>query len=119
MRLVWLLLACAVASTAYAVPRRSKTGGEQVKDEKAGLIYLLPDGLVTRSATDERIEMTGEAAEVFSVVVIIKLVPREDQDVEDLFGDLGGDLRGPKLVKGWLCGDKVEEKGKKKTAKVM
>jgi hypothetical protein len=76
---------------------------------------LLPDGLITRKASPTRIELTGESAQVFSVVMSIELLPQSDQDLEDLFGDLGGGLRGPKVVKRWLCGDKVEEKGKQNT----
>ena len=90
-------------------------GGDEIKDEKAGLVYLLLDGLVTRSATPDRIELTGESSEVFSVVLDIQLIEHTDQDLEDLFGDLGGDLNGPKVIKKWLCGDKVEQKGKKDT----
>jgi len=97
-------------------PKKNRIGeAEEIRDEKNGLIYLLPAGLVTRSATPERIQLTGESANVFSVVMQIELVAHQDQDLEDLFGDLGGGLNGPKVVKGWLCGDKVEEKGKKNT----
>ena len=95
-------------------------GGEMFRDAVAGVEFFLPDGMTVRRSTPSRLELSGDSSEVFSVVLVVEVVkPEEDEDLDSLFDDLRPGLERLKVIKGWLCGQRLEQHGKRSEDRVV
>jgi len=89
-------------------------GGELFRDTVAGVEFFLPEGMTVRRSTPSQLELSGDSSEVFTVVLVVAVTrPDEDEDIDTLFDDLRPGLQPLQVIKGWLCGQKLERRAKR------